>query len=222
MGRPSFPSTGLPSAIEGDRLRTSHLRSSAANTRRTAHIAILGIAPDLHRCINPARRAGSSQTKKKRSVVKTAPLYIRCYPSRTFLACCSLTSSFSSLARSARIPATFSSCLPICSKTIATGVFLIQALRVEAGAGAGEADAKAAGEGEAVDALDVVIAPACGLWFGCEGAVLLRKQEQEAAHGGDLSLDAIETAKSGAVASSAKVVCHCPELREELRIYCPR
>jgi hypothetical protein len=24
------------------------------------------------------------------------------------------------------------------------------------------------------------------------------------------------------VASSAKVVCHCPELREELRIYCPR
>jgi hypothetical protein len=36
LGRSSFPSTGLPSATKGERLRISHLRSSMADTRRTA------------------------------------------------------------------------------------------------------------------------------------------------------------------------------------------
>src|ERR1035441_7287927 len=60
--------------------------------------------------------------------------------------------------------------------------------------------------------------PSLGLWVGCERAVLLREQEQETAHGVDLALNAIESAKSGAMASRVEIVRHRCEPGQELRV----
>src|SRR5665213_3062961 len=103
------------------------------------------------------------------------------YASKTFLACWSLVSSRSSRASSLRIPATFSSCLPICSRTISTGVFLIQGLRMEVD---GEVDGAAVfAAGVPADAVFCAfISPPLGEWVSCERAWLLRKQEQDTAN----------------------------------------
>jgi hypothetical protein len=72
------------------------------------------------------------QTKRSISVRSAPRIVIAGYcASRTFFACWSLPSSRSSRASSLRIRATFSSCLPICSRTISTGVFLTHGFRLE-------------------------------------------------------------------------------------------
>src|ERR1019366_1114725 len=100
------------------------------------------------------------------------------YASRTFFACCSFVSSRSSRASSLRISATFSSCLPICSRTISTGVFLIQGLRLEVAVEVDGAAGVAAGV-PADAGFCAVISPPLGKWVSCERAWLLRKQEQD-------------------------------------------
>jgi hypothetical protein len=57
-----------------------------------------------------------------------------------------------------------------------------------------------------------------GLWVGCESAGLLREQEQETTHGLDLSLEAIDAAKSGAMASGVEVVRYCRKTAQEFGI----
>jgi hypothetical protein len=56
----------------------------------------------------------------------------------------------------------------------------------------------------------------------CERAGLLRKQEQETAHGFDLALEAVNSAECGAMASNVEVVCYRGKARQELRIDCHR
>ena len=58
-----------------------------------------------------------------------APMVEGYVDSRTLRACCNLASSRSSFVIASRISVTFCSCLPICSRTTSTGVFLIQGLR---------------------------------------------------------------------------------------------
>src|ERR1035441_10341752 len=58
-----------------------------------------------------------------------------------------------------------------------------------------------------------------GLWVGCEGTGLLRKQEQETAHGADLAFDTIEPAKSGAMGFALEIVCDGRKPDQEICVY---